>query len=258
MVALGAALALPTLPGPANAAAPTALLRVAHLSPDAPPLEVRVDGKRWSDLRFTGVSGYAAVPAGQHAVSLRGGAVNVTANSAFVAGSAHTVAAMGRAGAPSAKVFTDRLAAPPSGDANVRVVHAAPGAPAADVVAQTGTVLFKDISFSQDPGYRSVPGGSYSVTMKRAGTNDILLAARGIAVQPGAVYSIWAVGGGGRALQLVRSRDAAGIGSTPAGGTATGFGGTAPGRPAPVGPGLFGGLALIVAGGMWLGARRRV
>lgn len=257
VVALGAALALPSLPGPAGAAAPTALLRVAHLSPDAPPLEVRVDGHRLNSVSFTGVSAYATVPAGSHSISLRGGAVNLSTTTSLSAGSAHTVAAMGRATTPQAKVFTDRLSAPPSGDANVRVVHAAPGVPAADVVAQTGAVLFRDISFAEDPGYRSVPGGSYSVTMRRAGTNDILLAVRGIAVQPGTVYSIWAVGGGGRALQLVRSRDAAGMGTAPAGGVTTGYGGTAPGRPAPVGPGLLGGLVLIAAGGMWLGLRRR-
>lgn len=258
-IALGAAIALPALPVATASAAPaTALLRVAHLSPGAPALQVRLDGKAiTTPVQFTHLSAYLRVPAGTHSVQLSGGQVNVTSRTTFAAGSAHTVAAMGTAATPLAKSFNDQLQAPTAGQGKVRVVHAAQGVPPADVVAQTGAVLFSDIAFAQDPGYRAVPAGSYSVTMRRAGTSDILLAAKGIAVAPGTIASIWAVGGGGKALQLIRSNDAAAAAAAPAGGMNTGFGGTAPQQPAPVWPGLVGGLTVMAAGAIWLGARRR-
>ncbi len=259
-IALGAAIALPALPVATATAAPaTALLRVAHLSPGAPALQARLDGRvLTAPLEFTHLSGYLRVPAGSHSVQLTGGTVNVTSRSDFAAGSAHTVAAMGVAAKSLAKAFDDQLQAPAAGQGKVRVVHAAQGVPPADVVAQTGAVLFSDIAFAQDPGYRAVPAGSYSVTMRRAGTSDVLLAAKGIAVAPGTIASIWAVGGGGKALQLIRSNDAAAASAAPAGGMNTGLGGTAPTQPAaPVWPGLVGGLTVMAAGVMWLSYRRR-
>lgn len=258
-IALGAAIALPALPlATATAAPATALLRVGNLSPGAPALAVRLDGRSiTSPLQYTHLSGYLRVPAGSHSVTLTGGPVNVTSRTNFAAGSAHTVAALGVAAKPLAKAFSDEMTSPAPGQGKVRVVHAAQGVPPADVVAQTGAVLFSDIAFAQDPGYRAVPAGSYSVTMRRAGTSDILLAAKGIAVAPGAIASIWAVGGGGKALQLIRSNDAAAAGASPSGGMDTGLGGTAPQRPAPVWPGLVGGLSVMAAGVMWLSSRRR-
>lgn len=258
-IALGAAIALPSLPVVSASAAPaSALLRVANLSPGAPPLAVRLDGRPVSSpVQFTKLSGYVRVPAGSHSVQLTGGSVNVSTSANFAAGSAHTVAALGTSASPLARTFNDQLQAPPAGNGKVRVVHAAQGVPPADVVAQTGAVLFSNVAFAADPGYRAVPAGTYSVTMRRAGTSDILLAAKGIAVQPGTISSIWAVGGTGRALQLIRSNDAAGAGSAPSGGMNTGFGGTAPNQPTPFWPGLLGGLIVMAAGAFGLTAARR-
>lgn len=258
-IALGATLALPCLPAATATAAPsTALLRVAHLSPGSPTLAVKLDGRTIAPpVAFTRLSSYISVPAGSHSVSLSGGSVNVTAQADFAAGSAHTVAAMGTSAQPVARTFNDQMQAPPAGNGKVRIVHAAQGVPPADVLAQSGAVLFSNVAFAQDPGYRAVPAGTYSVTMRRAGTSEILLAAKGIAVQPGTVSSIWAVGSSGSGVKLIRSNDAAGASTAPTGGINTGFGGTAPQQPAPVWPGLLGGLTVIAAGGLWLTARRR-
>jgi Domain of unknown function (DUF4397) len=258
-IALGAAVALPSLPaGSATAAPASALLRLANLSPDAPALQVRLDGRTINaPLSFTGISGYLRVPAGSHSVQFSGGTVNVASRTDFAAGSAHTVAALGAAAKPLTKAFDDQLTVPPAGTGKVRVVHAAVGVPPADVVAQTGAVLFADLAFSQDPGYRDVPAGTYSVTMRRAGTSDILLAIKGIAVAPGAISSIWAVGGSGRPVKVIRSNDAAGASAAPSGGMNTGYGGTAPKPAAPVWPGLLAGLTVMAGGTLWLGARRR-
>jgi Domain of unknown function (DUF4397) len=249
-------LAMPPLAAPVSAAPAQAMLRVAQLSPDAGTLTVRVDGKVvTTPVRFPTVSSYLWLPAEQHTVQLRGSGVEVSSRTTFAAGSATTVAVMGRAAHPLARVFHDQLLAPPAGDSRIRVVHAAPGVPPADVVASTGTVLFANIAFTQDPGYRAVPAGTYSVVMRRAGTSAILLAAKGIAVQPGAIYSIWAVGGGGTALRLVRTHDASGMARPPAGGVATGYGGTAPGRSDHATPGLAAVLVGLVATAAWLGRR---
>lgn len=234
LAVIGASLMTVGMPGGvASAAAPTSLLRLAHLSPDAPSVDVYVDGeRRLAGAAFKHVSGYLRVPAGSHRVEMRkagtgtSGAALVSSSVQLPAGGARTVAAIGRAASLRERVYNDSLSSPASGTGKLRVMHAAQGVPPADVKAG-GKTIFNDIAFAADPGYRSVPGGSYDVTMTPANTNQVLLAAQGVAVQAGSIYSIWAVGGAGKALSLVRALDASGASLVPSGGAGMGAGGLA-------------------------------
>lgn len=248
--------------GTASAAAPTGLLRLAHLSPDAPSVDVYVDGqRRLAGAAFKELSGYLRVPAGNHKVEMRragagtSGAALVSTSVTLPSGGARTVAAIGRAASLQERVYDDNLSSPAAGTGKLRVMHAAQGVPPADVRAG-GKTIFNDIAFAADPGYRSVPGGTYDVTMTPAKTDQVLLAAKGVAVQAGSIYSIWAVGGAGKALSLVSALDASGASLVPRGGAGTGAGGLA-GLEARWALYLVGGGAVLMLSGRTAVLRRR-
>jgi hypothetical protein len=74
----------------------------------------------------------------------------------------------------------------------------------------------------------------------KAASGGVLLEAS-LPVKAGTIYSVAAVGGAGKDVELLPIVDATGTGQAPHGGIATGAGGTAPGATVP-------GLRLVLAG----------
>ncbi|HET9451064.1 MAG TPA: DUF4397 domain-containing protein [Aggregicoccus sp.] len=59
---------------------------------------------------------------------------------------------------------------PPAGSARLRVVHAAPDAPAVDIYAEgQSTPLFSNAAYTQTTAYREVPEGAYTLQVRPAG-----------------------------------------------------------------------------------------
>lgn len=227
----GAALVVPA--GTASAATGDSMVRVAHLSPDAPNVDVYVNNaKTLSDVSYKTVSKYLSVPAGQYRFEVRpagadpGSKAVIDASSTLTAGKAVTVAAVGALANIKGQIYTDDISAPASGKAKVRVVHAAPEVPAVDVAVAGGPTLFSGASFPQATAYAEVAGGSYNLEVRPAGTQTVALKATQ-AVQAGSIYTIAAIGGAGKPTELLPIVDAAGMSAMPGGGVATGAGGTA-------------------------------
>jgi hypothetical protein len=252
-LALGAACLL-AVPVTAGAQSSAALVRVAHFSPDAPAVDVYVDGDRvLSGVEYPAVSEYLELPAGSHELAVRpaGAAASsdpvIEATASVKAGAAYTVAAVGALADIKAAVFGDDLGAPAAGKAKVRVLHAAPEVPAVDVAVEGGPTLFEGVEFPEATDYAEVDAASYPVQVKAAGGDDVLLEAD-LAVKAGTVSTVAANGGAGTDVRLLPIVDATGTGRAPHGGIATGAGGTAPG---PVVPGttlaLGGAAALLLA-----------
>src|SRR5688572_21498336 len=103
---------------PASAQGNNAMVRVVHASPDAPAVDVYVDGQAvLTNVAFPAISDYLAVPAGAHelAVAPAGqgeAAAVITANPVLEAGKAYTVAAVGLVADIKAEIYNDNLAAP--------------------------------------------------------------------------------------------------------------------------------------------------
>jgi Domain of unknown function (DUF4397) len=235
------------LPVAAGAQADPARVRVAHFSPDAPNVDVYVNGDRvLSDVAYKTVSDYLELPAGSYDLAVRpaGAAATsdpvVEATAEVEAGQAYTVAAVGALADIALEIFTDDLSAPGAGKAKVRVIHAAPEVPAVDVAVEGGPTLFEAVEFPSATDYAEVDAGTYTIQVKAAGTDDVLLEAT-LEVKAGTIYSVAAVGGAGKDVELLPIVDATGVGQPPAGGISTGAGGTAPGTSTP-------GLSLVLAG----------
>ncbi|HEU4896304.1 MAG TPA: DUF4397 domain-containing protein [Actinomycetota bacterium] len=247
VLALGAA-GLLALPVAAGAQGSAALVRVAHFSPDAPAVDVYVNDDRvLSGVEYKAISKYLELPAGSYALAVRpaGAAASsdpvIEATAEVQAGKAYTVAAVGALADIEAQIFGDDLSAPGAGKAKVRVIHAAPEVPAVDVAVAGGPTLFEGAEFPSATDYAEVDAGTYPVQVKAAGGEDVLLEAS-LAVKAGTIYSVAAVGGAGKDVELLPVVDATGTGQAPHGGIATGAGGTAPGV-------ATGGLTLVLAGG---------
>ena len=198
-VALLAALAL-AVPALAQGRG-EAQVRVAHLSPDAPNVDVYVNGEpALTDVPYTTVSSYLSLPAGTQQVTVyaTGDTSNpvIDAPVKLAAGGAYTIAAVGLVtdGSIAAEVYQDDLRAPSEGNAKVRVIHASPDAGPVDVVPRGGDPLVTDLAFPDDTPYAEVPGGTYTLDVNAAGTNQTVLTAPDAKLASGGVYSAFAVG----------------------------------------------------------------
>ena len=232
LIAAFAALTVGALPvvaaSPAAAAPATGLLRVAVLSPNAGPLGVALDGKPVvENAPFTTVAPYGRVAAGAHTLTVTSGSTIATTKTFTVAaGKDFSAFVLGPANALTVSVFDDLVTTPAKGAATVRLLHAAPGVPAVDVdTAASKARLFSNVAYNVPTAYQPVPGGTYDITMARAGTTQVLWTVRGVAVKAGSAYTLAAVGGAGRTLQVLPLVDATGTGAVPTGGIDTGYGG---------------------------------
>lgn len=268
LVAAVAAASLVVMSVAASAQEGDAQVRVAHLSPDAPNVDVYVDGEvALSDFSPQTVSDYLSLPAGSYALEVRpaGAAADsepvIQADATVEAGQAYTVAAVGLLADIAAQVYVDDLAAPPEGQAKVRVIHAAPDVPAVDagVAGQAPEeALVTDLSFPDASEYLAVPADTYDLEIRPTGTSDVAVPVSGLTLEAGTVYTAIAVGSGAD-VTVLPVVDAAGTaGATPEGGVQTGGGGTAPEDSSfPVAAVLtVAGLLFLTAGGGLVLARR--
>ncbi|MCA9939504.1 MAG: DUF4397 domain-containing protein [Anaerolineales bacterium] len=210
----------PELNAVVSADAGAARVRVAHLSPDAPAVDVRVNGAvAFANVPFEEITDYAALPNGAYLVEVvpagQPGPVVISAVLDLQLGTDYTVAAVNTLANIQPLVLVDDNTIPMAGKAHVRFLHASPDAPAVDIaVANGGPVLFSNIAFTEVGGYLPVDAGTYDLEVRLAGTNTVVLSLPGILLQAKTVYTVYATGfalGGTPTLNAVISRDAAGI-----------------------------------------------
>ena len=153
-----------------------ASVRVAHMSPNAPNVDVYVDGSAvLEDVPFSAVSDYLEVPAGARTVEITAAGdsdASVFEGDVTVeSGQAYTIVAAGEIGDEADEAFAplvleDNNTAPGADTARLRVVHVSPDAPAVDVTAEsTGDVLFDGVAYTES-GSVEVPANDYTVQIR--------------------------------------------------------------------------------------------
>lgn len=186
------------------------LVRVVHASPDAPEVDVFVDGDAVLEgVAFTDVSNYLEVPAGTYtfAVAPAGQGVEaavISAEATIAAGSAYTIAAINTLDNISAQIFNDNLGAPAAGKAHVRVLHLSPDAPAVDVKTRDDAVtLVSNLAFPNASQYVPVDAGSYELKVTAAGDTAAVLELDAD-LSASTIYDVFAVGQlGDGSLELI-------------------------------------------------------
>jgi hypothetical protein len=262
-MALVACALLLGLPAAAASAAPgtagTGWIRLAHLSPDTPPVDVYLYSFDNPAARivlhhvgYGTVSPYEAVPAGDYSIAMRSAGTSATSqpilSSSVTVAAAHayTVAAVGPKSGLRLQVMDDDLTTP-AGKALVRVIEASLKQPSV-AVSWDGKLIVSKLAFASVTSYQAVSPGTETVLV----TGSAGDARSTITLAAGTVHTLVALDGAG-GLEIANLEDAAGSAQLPKGGAATGFGGTAghgPGSPAPW-------LALIGAGALLAAAGAR-
>ena len=157
----------------------TAEIRVIHGSPDAPSVDIYVEGSAtpvFEDLAYGDVSAYATVDAGTYNVQIRGAGADPTSAPVFETGNI-TLQTGDDLTALAAGIFAsndpadqfrvlalfENFVAPAAGNAAVRVVHASPDAPTVDIdVLNDGSSEIVDLARFEDTGSMGIelPAGS--------------------------------------------------------------------------------------------------
>ncbi|WP_034592063.1 DUF4397 domain-containing protein [Hamadaea tsunoensis] len=241
-------------------------VRLAHLSPDTPEVDVHLKALSGTmkEQVFRGVgygvmSAYLALPVGGYEVGMApskppGSPVILTTLVTVEPGGAYTVAGVGKYADLGLRVLRDDLSMPPGDQAKVRVIQASVQAPVLGVSLPDGQTIADNVAFATTTAYQTVRPGTFNLVIHPAnGRSDTGVQAD---LAAGNVYSLLILDGAAGALKTELRTDATRDGVVPAGGVATGAGGLAGSGAWP----LYGGAALLVlvaAGAAW-GIRRRL
>jgi hypothetical protein len=261
---LTALLGLLLIPVPgAQAAAPGSYLRLAHLSPDTPKVDVTITAFAKPDVKtvikgvgYGDVSGYQRIEPGNYTVAMRAAGADPNSPAVISAtldatdGRAYTVAGLGKFASLALRVLDDEIGLPPAGQARMRVVNAAPMAGEL-TIRRDGTAVIEHAAFGQASAYALVQAGKTTLNLTpQSATNTDLP----VTLEAGGVYSVLVLEKNGTLSALVR-QDAKGAQVVPSGAVETGLGATAT-------PGLalqlaLAGAAALACGGLAVAVRRR-
>ncbi|GBF34752.1 hypothetical protein DCCM_3872 [Desulfocucumis palustris] len=90
--------------------------------------------------------------------------------------------------------ISDKPGSMNSNRVNIKFVHLSPDAPGVDVTTGNGTVLFRNVSFKDITEYTAISPGTYTLQLREAGSNDVLLTVPNQSFSGGRAYSAYAVG----------------------------------------------------------------
>lgn len=258
---LGGTAALVAATSPAASAAPAATtsgwIRIAHLSPEAPAMDMYLYpfGEPGHpivlrDVGYGEVSAYIKVSPGQYSVAMRGFGAPASSAPALVTsfmvstGAPYTVAALGPDPGLRVEVLKDQVSTP-AGRALVRVVQAS--LKEHQVTVSYGPeILGRQLGFGVATSYMAVAPGARTVRFAASGGR----ASTPVTMAADTVHTI-VVLDDSSGLRVDALLDAAGSQIMPKGGAEAGFGGTAAraaGDPAPWLLAIAAGALLAAAG----------
>src|SRR5262249_44036186 len=177
------AIGLSTLYSTSASAASVGYVRLAHLSPDTPEVDVYLSSvsgglapKKFPGVGYGVVSDYLTLPTGAYAVAMRvagapGSSPPVLSTQVTVgAGKAYTVAGVGKHADLGLRVIEADLTLPDRGKAKVRVVQASLQAPVLNVSVASGSTIADGVQFASTTDYREVDQGSWTVNLQQPGS----------------------------------------------------------------------------------------
>ncbi|HEY2579757.1 MAG TPA: DUF4397 domain-containing protein [Streptosporangiaceae bacterium] len=261
-----AAVAPAAMASPATRVSGVGWIRLAHLSPNAPAVDVYLYSEGDTSAMivlhhviYGTVSPYETVAAGSYTVAMRGAntapssPVVLSTTVHIVAGHAYTVAGMGPAAGLRLQVIDDTLTTP-KGRSLVRVIQASLKDKRVTVNAGS-QALASNLTFGSVTSY--VPLAPGTVNLHVAGGS--MSASSTLTVAADTTHTVVVLDDPGH-LTLDVLTDAAGSNALPAGGASTGFGGMAPrpgSSPLPWAAAMAFGALLAGGGALWLRRNRR-
>jgi hypothetical protein len=187
-----------------------AKLRVLHASPDAPNVDINLDGKNvLTNVAYKTASDYLNVKAGAHTIKVYPTGTTtavITANVTLLKDSYTTVAAVDFVSNIQGKVLDDNNTPPVTGNIKLRLFHAAPSAGNVDIYVtapdtdlSTATPNLTDIPFLAVSDYISTAAGTYRVRITPTGTKTVAIDSGSLTLTVGQIRTAVAIdntGGG--------------------------------------------------------------
>lgn len=161
----------------------TGNLRFLQASPDAPQVNLVVDGKSVATgLNYSNATGYLTVRSGTRHVQVvpsSGGAAILDTSVTIASSGNQTLILTGPAASPHTILLSDGGTTATTGDGNVRVVNASSRMGSADVyIVAAGSSIagvsptVANLDFNKDTGYQLVPLPAFEVFMTAPGTKN--------------------------------------------------------------------------------------
>lgn len=264
--ALAALAAVTLFASPAQAAG-AGYVRLAHLSPDTPAVDVylkslsnAVKPQVFKGVAYGAMSQYLRLPTGAYQVAMRkagapaGTKPVITTEVGVQNGDAYTVAGVGRFADLGLRVLKDDLKLPDPGKSKVRVIQASVKAPVLNVAGKNGKTIADGVQFATTTAYREVNPGKWSVEVEPTGGGKTIVLP--CTLGAGSVYSLIVLDDKTGGLKPQLHVDAERQGTVPLGGVATGAGGTQPTSHLTMAL-LLASLAAVVTAGFVIVVRRR-
>lgn len=178
-------------------------IRILHASPDAPAVDIYANNNLIAEgLSYKQLTSYLPIvpgnyqiqvfPAGNKTNAVIDTNVTIPQDSAFTVAAAGELANIGLMAIP--EMFTPNMPMGMGNASYVRFVHLSPNAPAVDITLTDGTKLFENVSYTQFTDYIAVNPGTYTLQVRPAGGNQVVLTIPDVYLTPGAIYTIFAVG----------------------------------------------------------------
>jgi hypothetical protein len=253
--------------GPAQAASPS-YVRLAHLSPDTPNVDVYLTSytrPEWKlvikGVGYGAVSQYQRVQPDRYAVSMRPAGAKastppvLSTNVNAASGKAYTVAGVGPYADLGLAVINDDLTLPAAGQTRARVINGSARAKTVSVKAQGGPTVTGGVAFAKTTTYAAVPAGKWTLQVASSAQSD-LEATAAVNLSAGDVYSLVVLDAPDGGLTLATHRDAVSAAVTPSGSVETGLGGAA-GDGTPWVPAVAGLGGMVLLGAAFARSRRR-
>ncbi len=176
-----------------------ACVRVAHASPDAPPIDVYVnDSLIVEGLEFGSSTDFIALPEGDDREVKIVPSGSPIDNSVFdtnvdlISGHAYELIAVDMIEDIDAMWEDVDLSPLPQDQSRVRVIHASPDVDGIDVVVTDGPDLFGGVDFKDATDYVTLDATTYDIQVKQG--DDVLIRVTDLVVEPNTVYDLVAIG----------------------------------------------------------------
>lgn len=199
-----------------------ARVRAIHLSSDAPPVDIFVNGQEpaaVTNLAFGNSTPYIDdVEPGSYTFNIAA-APGTPAQSvldvgplALMGGTAYTAVAFNTLAAPiEALALVDNLSSPGSGNIRLRPIHAAPDVAQVDIWEvsdpQNPALLYEDVNFRDVEAYKNLPAGTYTLgfDVNNDLTPDLTFSTG--AIPAGSILNVFAVNDGADVFLIAQFQD---------------------------------------------------
>lgn len=222
---------------PAQPEPPTGWVRLGHLSPKTPAVDIYLaefgqpEQVAFRKAGYGNVTPYSTLAPGAYTVSMRpagapaSSAPALTATVELEPGTAYTMLVFenGPNGTIRGELLTDDLSAPPPNSGKVRLVQGATGQAPVDVTTADGTTLASGLQYGQIADYVTLPAGQRQLTLS-SGEKSVQAT---LDVKAGSTSTVVVLGSPDTGLTLSPLPDSTGVANAPTGGVETGAGGTA-------------------------------